>query len=72
MIETIAWHNAKEERPTKSGHYLVACNHSGQPYITKTVYSKKHDKFNCADKDDARYAFDVDYWADARPLEVLV
>ena len=69
---TIEWHKATEERPTKSGRYLVACNHYGSVYIAKTGYSKKHDKFNCADDDDAQHSFDVDYWADTTPLEVLV
>lgn len=73
MIETIIkWHKATEERPTSSGMYLVACNCYDSVYVTKTGYSKKHDKFNCADNDDARHAFDVDYWADTKPLEVLV
>lgn len=73
MIETtIKWHKATEERPTVSGYYLVVCNHAGTPYVTKTNYSKKHDKFNCEDDDDAQFAFDVDYWAEGTPLEVLV
>ena len=72
MIETtIVWHNAKEERPAKSGRYLIGVRHA-YPYVCTVSYSKVHDKFNCADIDkEPAFTFEPDFWAEMTPLEVF-
>lgn len=49
------WHNAKTERPERSMTYneiIVAYRHfSGDVACYNVSYSKKHDKFNCQDRD---------------------
>lgn len=72
MIKTtIKWHNAKEERPEKSGEYL--CKISRTQY-TDLPYSKEHDAFNVHDRfesDDLMLALNVMYWAELSDLAAL-
>lgn len=55
MTTIIEWHDAKTERPTKSGDVLV--NSTGD-YIQTVNYSKKHDLFNAHDGDTRERAED--------------
>ena len=71
---TFVWHKATEERPAKSGYYIILCErYRSRPYVGSVTYSKVHDKFNCEDKDDdPSFAFEPMCWAESDPLEVFV
>lgn len=62
----LVFHDAKEERPTKSGHVLCVTKHGGVQHLE---YSKKLDLFNAYDcmeeyEEASKNAIEVDFWAD--------
>lgn len=62
------WHNAKKERPIKSGEYVAIT----YPYFIQTLsYSKKHDAFNVEDfYDNTENKIAVLYWTTFEELGI--
>lgn len=51
MNEERIWHDARKERPEKSGKYVIAIMYKHlDVQIVDTSYSKKHDQFNVLDE----------------------
>ena len=55
------WHDAKKERPAKSGIYIV---YTGAGMVINTTYSKIYDAFNVLDdvEESKKNAIKVDVW----------
>lgn len=64
-IISIRLHDARTERPSKSGNYIGLKRYSdGYSELSTFMYSRKYDAFNASDASGDANAITIDYWAE--------
>lgn len=66
MRTVVTWRCYSDERPPKSGTYLVICSSS---WLTTLTYNKEHEAFNWSE--DVQWGIPVVYWADLGSIKTL-